>query len=148
MGQTPRRYAKERKQALNKGPAVVKEIVEVPHVQHLYRNVMQPQYRHIPKPVEVPLTHYRPHPVERLVDRNVPIPVELEVVQEFLCPKIEAKYKEVPVPVCVTRSIEKPVPADAMFNSIIMEAYMNGHPEPKNSCLEYITGADKKKKQA
>lgn len=52
---------------------------------------MQPVLRHVPKPVEVPLTHYKPIPVERIVDRNVPIPVELEVVQEFLCPKIVAK---------------------------------------------------------
>lgn len=52
---------------------------------------MEPVYRHIPKPVEIPLTHYRPVPIERVIDRNVPIPVELEVVQEFLCPRIEAK---------------------------------------------------------
>lgn len=124
----------------------VKEIVEVPHVQHLYRNVMQPQYRHIPKPVEIPLTHYLPKPVERIVDRNVPVPVELEIVQEFLCPRIEAKYRELPVPVCVSRTIEKPVPADAMFNSVIMNAYIQGAP-PFHPCVDAIAGPERIQKK-
>ncbi|GAB66290.1 hypothetical protein PCYB_084510 [Plasmodium cynomolgi strain B] len=79
-------------------PFHVEKIVEVPHVQHIYRNIVSPQYRHIPKPVEVPMAHYRTFPIEKLVDRNVPVPVELQIVQEFLCPKIEARYKEIPVP--------------------------------------------------
>eukprot|EP01071_Lankesteria_metandrocarpae_P003276 Lankesteria_metandrocarpae@DN2865_c0_g1_i1.p1 len=103
----------------------VQEIVEVPHVQHLYRNIMQPEYRHIPKPVEVSLAHYQPNPVHKTIRRNVPVPVELEVVQEFICPRIVPIYKEVPVPVYVKRQIERPVPADAMFNTAIMDAYLN-----------------------
>lgn len=104
-------------------PFHVEKIVEVPHVQHIYRNIVSPQYRHIPKPVEVPMAHYRTFPVEKLVDRNVPVPVEIQIVQEFLCPKIEARYKEIPVPVHVQRIIEHPIPKDAMNNPHILPLY-------------------------
>ncbi|GAW80777.1 inner membrane complex protein 1e [Plasmodium gonderi] len=104
-------------------PFHVEKIVEVPHVQHIYRNIVSPQYRHIPKPVEVPMAHYRTFPIEKLVDRNVPVPVELQIVQEFLCPKIEARYKEIPVPVHVQRIIEHPIPKDAMNNPFLLPLY-------------------------
>lgn len=104
-------------------PYHVEKIVEVPHVQHIYRNIVSPQYRHIPKPVEVPMAHYRTFPVEKLVDRNVPVPVEIQIVQEFLCPKIEARYKEIPVPVHVQRIIEHPIPKDAMNNPHLLPLY-------------------------
>ncbi|CAD2097443.1 hypothetical protein YYG_03879 [Plasmodium vinckei petteri] len=104
-------------------PFHVEKIVEVPHVQHIYRNIVSPQYRHIPKPVEVPMAHYRTFPVEKLVDRNVPVPVEIQIIQEFLCPKIEARYKEIPVPVHVQRIIEHPIPKDAMNNPLLLPLY-------------------------
>lgn len=104
-------------------PYQVENVVEVPHVQHVYRNVMTPQYRHIPKPVEVPMTHYRPIPVEKIVDRNVPVPVELQIIQEYLCPKIEPIYKEQPVPIHVQRIIEHPVPKEAMGNPQLLPLY-------------------------
>lgn len=110
-------------------PFEMEKVVEVPHIQHTYRNVMTPQYRHIPKPVEVPMTHYRPIPVEKLVDRNVPVPVELQIVQEYLCPKIEPRYKEVPVPVHVQRTIEHPVPKEAMGNPQLLPLYYQGSKE-------------------
>lgn len=110
-------------------PYHVEKVVEVPHVQHVYRNVMTPQYRHIPKPVEVPMTHYRPIPVEKIVDRNVPVPVELQIIQEYLCPKIEPIYKEQPVPVHVQRIIEHPVPKEAMSNPQLLPLYYQGPPD-------------------
>ncbi|PHJ24756.1 membrane skeletal protein [Cystoisospora suis] len=110
-------------------PVDVEKLVEVPHIQHTYRNVMTPQYRHIPKPVEVPMTHYRPIPVEKIVDRNVPVPVELQIIQEYLCPKIEPRYKEVPVPVHVQRTIEHPVPKEAMGNPQLLPLYYQGGQE-------------------
>ncbi|KAF8822508.1 alveolin domain containing intermediate filament IMC4 [Cardiosporidium cionae] len=107
-------------------PFELEKVVEIPHVQHTYRNVMTPQYRHIPKPVEVPMTHYRPIPVEKLVDRNVPVPVELQIIQEYLCPKIEPRYKEVPIPVHVQRTVEHPVPKEAMGNPQLLPLYYRG----------------------
>ncbi|SBT34733.1 inner membrane complex protein 1e, putative (IMC1e) [Plasmodium ovale wallikeri] len=104
-------------------PFHVEKIVEVPHIQHIYRNIVSPQYRHIPKPVEIPMAHYRTFPIEKLIDRNVPVPVELQIVQEFLCPKIEARYKEIPVPVHVQRIIEHPIPKDAMNNPFLLPLY-------------------------
>lgn len=102
----------------------VDKVVEVPHIQKTYRSITKPVTRPVAQPVEVSVMHYRPRPVERIVDRNVPIPVELEVIQEFLCPRVRASYQDVPVPVTITRAIEKPVPADAMFNQAIMDAYL------------------------
>lgn len=116
-------------------------VTEVPDIQHMYRGITEPVYRHIPKPVEIPVTHYKPVPIEKVIDRNVPVPVELEVVQEFLCPRIEAKYYEVPVPIPVRRIVEKPVPVDAMFNSVIMDSYMNGQMPIAASCIQSCGGS-------
>lgn len=49
---------------------------------------------------------------------------------------IMVRYVEVPVPIPVTRIIEKPVPADAMFNSVIMDAYMSGQAPTINKCTQ------------
>lgn len=77
------------------------------------------------------------------MDRNVPIPIELEVTQEFLF-----RYVEIPVAVQVTRCIEKPVPIDAMFNSVIMDAYFT-EPERNTNLFSCVKDCkDREKPQS
>lgn len=46
------------------------------------------------------------------------------------------RYVELPVAIPVKRLIEKPVPADAMTNSIIMDAYTREAPLLINRCTQ------------
>ncbi|KAH0485569.1 MAG: hypothetical protein KVP17_000801 [Porospora cf. gigantea B] len=97
------------------------------HGQPVYREAVsdaKPQYKHVPKPVEIPVTHYTAAPIERLIHRNVPVPVEVHVVQEFICPQLIPIYKEVPMVIPIEAAIEQPVPADAVFNTQVLEAYL------------------------
>eukprot|EP01054_Gregarina_sp_Poly1_P003117 Gregarina_sp_Poly_1__3116@NODE_1879_length_3149_cov_7_537638_g1219_i0_p1_GENE_NODE_1879_length_3149_cov_7_537638_g1219_i0NODE_1879_length_3149_cov_7_537638_g1219_i0_p1_ORF_typecomplete_len393_score69_17IMCp/PF12314_8/1_1IMCp/PF12314_8/6_3e08IMCp/PF12314_8/3e03LPD29/PF18847_1/0_73_NODE_1879_length_3149_cov_7_537638_g1219_i01591337 len=98
---------------------------EYAHMEDLSHQALSgPKYRHIPRPVEIPMIHYKPSPIERIVDRNVPIPIELHVIQEFQCPVLIPVWAEAAVPIHVTRVIEKPVPADALTNKVLLSMYM------------------------
>ncbi|KAH0486533.1 MAG: uncharacterized protein KVP18_001956 [Porospora cf. gigantea A] len=126
------------------------------HGQPVYREAVsdaKPQYKHVPKPVEIPVTHYTAAPIERLIHRNVPVPVEVHVVQEFICPQLIPIYKEVPMVIPIEAAIEQPVPADAVFNTQVLEAYLERqeHGGPKKGFFGFgkpkarkLTAAEKR----
>ncbi|OII77605.1 hypothetical protein cand_016120 [Cryptosporidium andersoni] len=91
---------------------------------------IETQYRQVPKPIEVPIAFYSAIPVPILIDRAVPVPMELQIIQDILCPKIEPVYKDIPIPIPVKRTIEKPVPVGLYDHPELLQKYLHDPDEP------------------
>lgn len=56
----------------------------------------------------------------------------------FSC--VSVRYIDTPVIIPVQRIVEVPVPVDAMFNSVLMDAYISGMEPPVQKCTQ-VCGA-------